>query len=105
MRDGRARATRPRHAGKGEAPPISPSGASKAIPGKVRSGFPSGIADWKINSRKSAERFSVRNCGLEDQFQEKCEAVFRPELRTGRSIPGKVRSGFPLALASLSRAT
>src|SRR6478735_3085874 len=56
----------------------------RSIPGKVRSGFPSGIADWKINSRKSAKRFSVRNCGLEDQFQEKCGAVFRSRLRRSR---------------------
>ncbi|WFP63022.1 hypothetical protein [Mesorhizobium sp. WSM4904] len=67
----------------------------------MRSGFPFGIAAKKQSkSRKSAQRFSVRNCDKEnranpgkvrggfppgiatkktEQFQEKC-AVFRPEL-------------------------
>ena len=43
-------------------------------------------ASWpevKSNSRKSVKRFSVWNCDQEtEQFQEKCEAVFRPELRS-----------------------
>ncbi|MEI2302100.1 hypothetical protein, partial [Ensifer sp. MJa1] len=36
----------------------------EAIPGKVRSGFPSGITSFKLpsNSSKSAKWFSVRNC-------------------------------------------
>ncbi|MFF0948214.1 hypothetical protein ACFYE9_11230 [Rhizobium leguminosarum] len=50
----------------------------EAIPGKVCSGF------------------SVWNCEKgERQFQEKCGAVFRPELRKRLEvIPGKARSDF-----------
>ncbi|MES0204173.1 hypothetical protein [Mesorhizobium sp. LNHC209A00] len=40
--------------------------AKLSNPGKVHSGFPSGLRE-----------------GKDEQFQEKCTAVFRPELREG----------------------
>ncbi|WP_206637205.1 hypothetical protein, partial [Mesorhizobium sp. M6A.T.Cr.TU.017.01.1.1] len=53
----------------------------RAIPGKVCDGFPSGIAQ---NS---------------EQFQEKCVAVFRPELRRTKSRPARTAKLLPDRLA------
>jgi len=46
------------------------------------------------HSRKSGNRFSVRNCARQEPFQEKWEPVLGPELRPTRAIPGKVGTGF-----------
>src|SRR5690606_9602797 len=68
----------------------------KATSGKVRSGFPPGSCVKTVNFRKSAKRFSARKLRQNCQLQEKCEAVFRPEVASKLSTSGKVRSGFPL---------
>jgi len=48
----------------------------------VRSGFPSGIAGTGKQFQEKCEAvFRPELRALESQFQEKCEAVFRPELR------------------------
>ncbi|WP_188052270.1 hypothetical protein [Aureimonas fodinaquatilis] len=95
--------------------------AKNTIPAKVRSGFASGTAAGEeYNSSKSAKRFCVRNCGRRRiQFQQKCEAVLRPESsgeeynssksakrfcvqnrQAKNTIPAKVRSGFASGIAA-----
>ncbi|WP_186307147.1 hypothetical protein [Mesorhizobium amorphae] len=58
------------------------TGAVRAIPAEVRSGFASGIA---YKQRDGALKAIFAGNALE-QFQQKCAAVLRPELRTNKEM-------------------
>ncbi|MGF6256908.1 hypothetical protein, partial [Ensifer sp. LBL] len=68
----------------------------KAIPGKVRSGFPFGIAAiQKAIPGKVRSGFPSGVASSQKQFQEKCETLFRPELRLHKQQLRKSAKRFP----------